>query len=552
MNGGDSLVETLVGCSVDTAFTVPGESFLSVLEALRRQRNAIRLITVRHEGGGAFAAEAFGKLARRPAALFVSRGPGATNAAIGVHTARQDSTPLLLFVGHVRRHSRGREAFQEIDQAAFWAPVAKAVLAPESADEIAGVTEEAVRLSMQGRPGPVVVVLPRDVTEEDCREAGGSPAAGRPDTAGPGRETPDPAAIAEAVRLLDTAARPLAIAGELVCHAGAQRALERLADAAGLPVMAAYRRQDAMDNEHPAYAGHLEINRVPYQSAAIAEADLILAAGSRLDGITSEDGAWPTPEQALLLLHPDPAIGARSGARLALGGDLVAVLESLADAVAPPQAGRRQRLAELHQAYLDLSREDAVKVAGAVDLARIVAMTAREAGPEAVIVTDAGSFSRWVHRFHRFRRPGTQAGPMSGAMGYGMPGAIGARLARPDAPVIAFVGDGSFAMTAMELATAVEQRLDLVIVVCDNAAHGSILQGQAGRYGAEQAYGTLLRSPDFAALARSMGAAAWSVERTEAYAPALAQALAGHGPGLIHLHTDLRDIAPYGPGKEAV
>lgn len=547
MNGGDALVEALVAHGVDTAFTVPGESFLSVLEALRRNRNAIRLITVRQEGGGTFAAEAFGKLARRPAAVFVSRGPGATNAAIGVHTARQDSTPLLLFVGHVRRHSRGREAFQEIDQAAFWQPLAKAVLCPESADEVAGATAEAIRVSQAGRPGPVVMVLPRDVGEEELSGPGPLPSP----LAEPVSQ-PDATALSAAVDLLDAARRPLVVAGELVCHTGAQASLQALAAHAGLPVLTAYRRQDAFDNLHPAYAGHLEINRVAYQSAAIAEADLILAVGSRLDGITAEDGAWPGADQQLVLLHPDPEVQARCAPAVTLPQDLGTTLKALKEAAAPGDELRSARLADLHRAYLDLSRPDAVTSAGAVDLAQVVAVTGHLAGPDAVVLSDAGSFSRWVHRFHRFRRPGTQAGPMSGAMGYGMPGAIGARLARPDAAVIAFVGDGSFAMTAMELATAVEQHLKLTLVVCDNAAHGSILQGQLGRYGEEQVYGTALTSPDFAAMARAMGAAAWRIERTEDYEPALRDALAVPGASLLHLITDLRDIAPYGPGKEAV
>jgi len=544
MNGGDILVETLVRNGVDTAFTVPGESFLSVLEALRRQRNRIRLITSRHEGGGGFAAEAFGKLTGRPAALFVSRGPGATNAAIAVHTARQDSTPLLLFVGQVRTHTRGREAFQEIDQAAMFAPVAKAVLEPATTAEIAAVTAEAIAIARAGRPGPVVVVLPRDLTEA---ESDGTAI----DVVAPPARVADRERLHAAAAAITAAERPLVIAGEMIATEPAHGALAAFASAAAAPVLAAYRRQDVIDNRDPAYAGHLEINRVAYQRQLLAEADLLIAAGSRLDGITAEEGAL-VAERPLLMLYPERAVLDRFATQLTLETDLAPALEALATLLPPAPAERRRWCAAQHEAYLAFSEPGNVAVAGEVDLAAVVAEVQRQVPGDAIILSDGGSFARWVHRYVRFRYPHSQAGPVSGAMGYAVPGAIGARLAWPDRTVVAFVGDGSFMMTGQELATAVEQQLAFIVVVCDNAAHGSILQGQLNAYGSDHVYGTRLTSPDFAALARSYGAAAWTVARTADFADCLRAARAVSGPALIHLKTDERDIVPYGVGREAV
>ncbi|MDP6874111.1 MAG: thiamine pyrophosphate-binding protein [Alphaproteobacteria bacterium] len=544
VTGGDVLVDTLVAHGVDTASTVSGESFLAVLEALRRKRNQISLITNRHEGGGSFAAEAYGKLTGRPAALFVSRGPGATNAAIGVHTARQDCSPMLLFVGHVRSTSQGREAFQEIDQAAMFRPIAKAVLQPNNSDQIAAVTAQAVALSMAGRPGPVVVVLPRDLTDGAVSDA--TIPIPRPRQA----VTPDADTLGRAAQMLAQAERPLLLSGEIIAIQDASAALMALAEAMGAPVMSSYRRQDTFPNEHPAYAGHLEINRLPYQQAALNDADLLISVGGRMDGITSEDGALPRNHQRFLQIYPEAEVLARCQSDLSLLSDpaaaCTALTERLDTAVDPAWRDG------LHEAYLASREPGAVAVRGAVDLSWVAAEVQRQVPPEAVILTDGGSFARWIHRFYSFRAAHSQAGPVSGAMGYGVPGAIGARLARPERAAVAFVGDGGFMMTGQEMVTAVEQNIDLVVVVCDNGVHGSILEGQRQRFGADHIYGTRLSSPDFAALARSYGCAAWRVERTEDFAAALSGALAHTGPSLIHLLTDDRDIAPFDKGPDAV
>lgn len=546
MNGGQVVVDVLVAHGVDVAFTVPGESFLNIIEALRQQRNAIRLISTRHESGAAFAAEAFGRLTARPAAAFVSRGPGASNAAIGIHTAMQGSTPLLLFIGHVRRRSKGREAFQEIDPQQMFASLAKAVLEPTSTEEIATVTAEACMLATAERPGPVVVVLPRDLTESAVERVNVNSPAVRASI------DPNPEDLAGAIALLAQARYPLIIAGEMISFENAHATLIAFAEASGAPVMSAYRQLDVFPNMHPAYAGHLEINRAPFQRDAFARSDLVIAAGTRLDGITTEDYTWLDPTQRLIHIYPHAASVSRSNADAEIIADVGVTLDALAKGLPALSEKRLSWRDGLHRAYLEFSSPDNTPVHGVVDMAAVVAGLQHILPSDAVILTDGGSFARWVHRYYRFSRPRSYAGPVSGAMGYAAPGAMGAALACPSVPVVAFVGDGSFMMTGQELMTAVEARLPIKLIVCDNQAQGSILLAQWQQFGKDKDYATRIMSPDFVALARAYGAEASRVIRTEDFATQFEQMLAHEGPSLLHLITDQRDIAPYAAGKDAV
>ncbi|MFN4087499.1 MAG: thiamine pyrophosphate-dependent enzyme [Alphaproteobacteria bacterium] len=545
MKGGEALVETLLAWGVDTAFSVPGESYLPVLAALQQAQNRIRLITPRHEGGVTFAAAAYGRIARRPAVCFVSRGPGATNAAIGVHTAMQDSIPLVLFVGNVPTASLGKEAFQEIDYHRMYGAIAKGVLEPQHPRQVAEVTARALALAAAGRPGPVVVVLPKDIGDGDAGQPtipqpGARPAAG-----------PDPAAAVEIARLLAAAKRPILLAGELVSAEAASGDLAALAEATGAPVVATYRQEDAFANDHPAYAGHIEIDRVPFQDEAFAACDLIVAVGCRLDGITTRDFTLIRSDQALVHVFPDWDVLSRWRSTVAVAANVGPTLRAITAAVAgAPPAERvawRDGLHAAQQAFVDAG---AIRVHGAVNLAAVVASVDAIAPNESVVLCDSGTFARWVHRFYRFRRPHTQAGPMSGAMGYAVPGAIGTCLAKPDAPSIAFVGDGGFLMTGQELTTAVQHGLPVKVVLCDNNAWGSILVSQQRAYGAPGEFGTRLQSPDFAAVARGYGMPAWRVEKTDDFADAFREALAHPGPALIHLVLDSRDVSPFS-GEDA-
>ena len=539
MDGGQALVQTLIEHGVDTAFSVPGESYLPILRAIQNSGNAIKLITPRHESGVTFAAGAFGKLTGRPAAGLVSRGPGATNAAIGVHTASQDSTPLLLFIGHVPTTSKGREAFQEIDYHQMFGKIAKAVLEPESSAQIPEIVARAVTLTTAGRPGPVIVVMPKDITEGNAGDATPPPLRPR------ARAGMAPDDVTAAAALINSAKRPIVIAGEMISIDDATPALIAFAEASGVAVSAAYRRQDAFPNEHPAYFGHLEINRVAFQEKAFAEADLIIAVGCRMDGISTQEFTIPRADQTFIHIFPDREVLARFSAEVASPADVVPALQALTEAVANPSPSRLEWRDGLHAAFDTFARPGTIHIHGQVDLAACVAEMQSQVPDDAVVLCDSGTFARWVHRYYRFNAPHTQAGPMSGAMGYAVPGAVGAALAKPNAPAIAFVGDGGFLMTGQELVTAVQHRLKLVCILCDNGAWGSIMVSQQRRYGEESVHGTRLQSPDFAKVAEGYGMPSFRVQRTQDFAPALAKALAGDGPALLHLILDDRDVSPF-------
>jgi acetolactate synthase-1/2/3 large subunit len=539
MNGGAALVATLVGHGVDTAFAVPGESYLAVLEALRVNANRIRLVTSRHESGASYGAAVYARIARRPGIAFVTRGPGATNASIGVHCAMQDSLPLVLFVGHVPSHEKGRESFQEIDYRLMFAPMAKAVIEPAAPGEVASATARALALAAAGRPGPVVVVLPEDVTEG---EAGTSPI---PPPRPRASATATPEAAAEAARIVARARRPVVIAGELVNHEAAHGALRAFVERAGAGVVAAFRCQDAFDNDHPAYLGHFGIGRAPYQRSLWEGCDVVIAVGNRLDAITTEDYRVPRDDQVLVHIHPEPSVLASGRtADLAIAADVAPALAAVT-ALLPGGADGAWR--DEYRAGFEAARAEPARVAGRLDMSAVVKEIGRVLPPDHVIVSEAGNFSGWVHRYFPFRHPGSQAAPMTGAMGWAVPGAIGAKLARPSAEVIAVVGDGGFGMTGQELATAVQEGLKITVIVCDNGAYGTILAHQHRFAGRGAYHGVRLRSPDFAALARAYGAEGFRVETTPEFAPAFAAARAAPGPALVHLLVDVRDISAYGP-----
>jgi acetolactate synthase-1/2/3 large subunit len=417
--------------------------------------------------------------------------------------------------------------------------IAKAVLEPTTSDQVADVVTRAVSLSVAGRPGPVIVVMPKDITDG---EVGEQTLPSRPTRAS---AAPSPADILRAVDLIDQARCPVVIAGEMVSIEDAADGLAAFADASGVGVISAYRRQDTLDNNHPAYLGHLEINRAPFQEALWAECDLVISVGARLDGISTQDFAMIRDDQTLIHIFPDSNVLARWPSEVAMAADVSTSLAALTQAVGRASDARLAWRDRHHQEYLDFSSPGGLSIHGSVDLSSVVVTASRLAPAEAVWLTDSGTFARWVHRYHRFERPHTQAGPMSGAMGYGVPGGIGAVMARPDAPAIVFVGDGGFLMSGQELAAAAQHRLALKVVVCDNNAWGSILLSQQTRYGEDGIHGTRLESPDFDMLARGYGLASWRVETTAEFEDAFQKALAHDGPALVHLVLDERDISPF-------
>ena len=532
--GGRILVDNLLAQGCDRIFTVPGESFLAVLDALH-DTPAIDVVTCRQEGGVAFMACADGALTGRPGIAFVTRGPGATNASIGVHVAMQDSQPMILFIGDVDRGTKDREAFQEIDFPAMFAPVAKWAARIDDARRLPEYLARAYATAMSGRPGPVVLALPEDMLL-DAVEAVDRP---RIDSA---EQPTDARRLATMLDRIDAARAPVAIVGGAGWGNRASRAFTRFAEAAGLPVVAAFRRQDAVPNTSGVYAGNLGYGPNPRLVERVRAADLLLVIGARLGEATTDGYTLVTPDhpgQVLIHAHPDPNELERTyRTDLAICADVANVGEALASAA--DRLARRSAGAEAHADYLDWS-SPAPRDGVAMDLGPCVAAM-REALPaDTIICNGAGTYSGWWHRYWRYAGPGCQLAPTAGAMGYGVPAAVAASLRHPGRSVVALAGDGCFLMNGQELATAVQHDADMLVLVIDNGTYGTIRMHQAREFPGRP-IATRLANPDFAALARAYGCWAETVERTEDFAPALARAIAERGVRLLHLKTDIEAI----------
>ncbi|MEM7403787.1 MAG: thiamine pyrophosphate-dependent enzyme [Pseudomonadota bacterium] len=544
MNGGEVVVRTLRERGLERVFFVAGGTFITVMEALSRD-NAIRGIPMRLESSATFAAEAYAALARRPAAVFVTRAPGAANAVIGVHTAMQASRPMVLFVANIPGPLKQRETFQEVDYNQMYGPVAKAVFEVHSFNELAAVTARACDLSVNGRPGPVVVAVGRDILDGPTGEPASPPAPT------PVIQGLDAGTAGEIAAAMAAARRPVVLAGEMVAYEGAHAELAALAEASGAGVLAAYRQQDVIDNLHPAYFGHLTLNRLAHVERALDECDLLVCIGTRLDSVTTQDYAFQRDGQDLAVIYPDPAVMAQWPARFAAAASARNALSALAAAVSSPPSDERLAWRDgVHAEEAAFADAAGTSVHGQVNLAEVISHF-REVTPEdSILVSDAGTFGRWLHRYYPFTRPDTALGPVSGAMGYGVPGGVGAQVARPDTPVFVWVGDGGFLMTGHDAVVMVQEQLPVRIIVCDNAAWGSIMVSAQNRFPGME-YGTKLNSPDFAQLAIGYGMAAFKVVRTGEFPDALARAMAEPGPALIHIQLDARDVSPYAAGPKA-
>jgi acetolactate synthase-1/2/3 large subunit len=540
--GGKLLADQLVRHGCELAFCVPGESYLPLLDGLFDHRDRLRVVTCRHESAAANAAEAAGKLTGRPGVCMVTRGPGATHAAVGVHTARQDSTPLILLVGQVARGHRGREAFQELDVPAAFGPVAKAAIEIDHPDRIPELIAGAFTVATSGRQGPVVISLPEDVLAQPSDAPDAEPHRSREPVA-------DPREMAALRGLLETAERPFVLVGGGPWDAEGCARFAAWADACGLPVGASFRRQDVVDNALSCYAGDVGLGVNPRLARRIAEADLVIAVGSRLTEIETQGYTLlqpPSPTQTLVHVHPDPTeLGRVYQPRLG-------VLAGVRSFAAAADAGARvdgTRWAEwADEARRDYEAWSAPPDRGdagdhGVDLAEVVAHLRAELPEDAIVCNGAGNYTVWLHRFFRYRRWGTQLAPQSGAMGYGVPAALAAQLLRPSSPVVAFAGDGCFQMCAQELATMRQERLPIIVIVANNGMLATIRMHQERRFPA-RVIGTDLVNPDFAALARAHGIHGERVERTEQFPEALARARASGGAALIELITDPEVLTP--------
>lgn len=536
----DVLVDVLLAHHVDRIFCVPGESYLSLLDALTAT-DAIGVVTTRHESGAGFMALADARLTGRPGIVGVSRGPGAMNAAIAVHSAQQDAIPLVLFIGQVERAHRHMGAFQEVDYTQVFGSMAKQVVEITEASRLPELVASAFHAAMSGTPGPVVVVLPEDMLEDDIS----SPATPIFATARSGATQKDVETLKAMIAAAD---RPLIIAGGLLKTEAGKATLLATAEAYGLPVATAVRHADLIDNEHPLYAGHLAYGAPAELSSAISRADLVIGIGTRLGDVTTQGytfPAAPSPRQTVVQIWPDPmAVGSVRSLALGIAADPQAVLEQLhAGAPAQPKPSHKSWAAKLHSVATALREwNKPAEADDGVIFGAFVKAADHLLGKDALITIDAGNFGGWVQRLMRFGAGRAMLAPSSGAMGFGVPGAVAASLRCPDQRVVCFVGDGGFLMTGNELATALQYGCAPVIVISDNGAYGTIRMHQEkhfpGRVGM-----TALANPDFAALAESFGALGLNVNCAADIEPVLGEALAARRPVVICVRTSLEHIS---------
>lgn len=532
--GGELLVAALAEQGASRVFCVPGESYLPVLDAL--YDSAIETIVCRQEGGAAMMAEADGKLTGRPGICFVTRGPGATNAASGIHVAAHDLTPMILFVGQVPTKFRGRGAFQEVNYDRLFGDMAKAVFEATTPDELPRLVAEAYRIAMDGAPGPVVVALPEDTLS----------GVGEVDI--PARVDVEPVLppaedMEELWTLLGAASRPVLILGGSRWTDGAIADIVTFAEHWHLPVACSFRRQGLYPNDHPNYAGDLGIGPNPELKARIAEADLVIAVGARLGEMPSQGYtlfAVPVPEQRLVHVLPEAAgIGRVYTPTLGIHADPASFARKAMQLQAPATVAWAGQAEAVHRDYMGWSTPTPESEPGAdfVDPFAVMTILGEMLPRDAIMTNGAGNYAGWLHRYHRFSGRTTQVAPTSGSMGYGLPAAVAAKLRFPERAVVCFAGDGCFQMTGQELSTAVQAGANIVVLVFDNGQYGTIRMHQERAYPGRQS-ATALVNPDFAALAQSLGGAGLSVARTEDFAEAMTTALKADRPALVHLRID--------------
>lgn len=540
--GGQSLVEALRVQGVDTVFCVPGESYLEVLDALYDHQQEIRVVACRHESGAGFMAEAYGKLTGRPGICMVTRGPGATNASIAVHTAYQDSTPMILFVGQVGRDMCEREAFQEIDYRRMFGEFTKWVTQIDDASRIGEYVARAFSVAMSGRPGPVVIALPEDMLTDSS-----FPKPTRPvDIA---QAYPDPAAMERIGALLAQAKRPLMILGGSGWTQAGWRDMAKFASRQNLPVACSFRRQDLFDNLHPNYVGDVGIGINPDLATMIRNADVLLAVGARLGEMATSGYTLldiPCPAQKLVHVLNDPEeMGRVYQPEVRVQASLDAFAAEAARLPAADSGAWRQWLAAARANYLKYiepqPRDTRFDPAVAIRALREVL------SPDAIITNGAGNYSAWAHRYHQFSHPRSQLAPTSGAMGYGVPAAIAAKICNPARQVVCLAGDGCFLMTGQELATAVRNRLAIVFIVFNNGMYGTIRMHQEKHYPG-RVVGTDLSNPDFVTYARSFGIEGACIDDSSQFAPMLGHALqvsaCASNPFLIEVRCDPEVLTP--------
>lgn len=533
--GGQILADQLLAHDVRMAFCVPGESYLELLDALH-DREQVELINARHEAGAANMAEAYGKLTGKPGICLVTRGPGACHAAVGVHTAFQDSTPMILLVGQVARWMTDREAFQEIDYRQMFGPIAKWAAQIDSAARIPEYMARAFNVATSGRPGPVVLALPEDMLSEAASVANAAPVP---------RFAPSPTAkdLLPLRDLLEASQRPLFVVGGSGWTDSASKSFMMFAEANGIPVACSFRRQDVFDNRSENFVGELGTSVAPTLVSHMKSADLIVAVGARLGEMTTQGYSLletPLPHQALVHIHPEPSeLGRVFAPRLGMN----TTVEAFAVAISNERWTKPNRFA----AWREKARADYMAgivpppYSGSLDLGQVMSQLQKRLPEDFVLTLDAGNHTGWPQRFLQFARPARQIGPTSGAMGYSVPAGVAASLLYRDRLVVSCVGDGGFMMSGQELATAVQHGGKLIVLLFNNGLYGTIRMHQEREYPG-RVVGTTLVNPDFVALARSMGAHAERVTTTDDFGPALERSVASGQAAVIELVTDPNQI----------
>ncbi len=536
----DLIVQGLEAHGVERFYCVPGESYLALLDALY-DSSQIETIVCRHESGAGFMALSEAKITRRPAVYAVTRGPGATNGSIAMHVAQQDAVPVVLLIGQVSRQERGRHAFQEIDYSHFFADIAKGVFEVFDAGKMAETLARAFHLAASGVPGPVAISLPEDVLSDltDTAMPASYP------VHRPGADPHDAEAIYE---MLKKAERPLLMSGAFMRGPRAADALARFAAHHHVPVACTWKNQDTFDNASPLYAGHLGFGNPAAHKELLARADLVIGCGARLGDIASLNYTLPRapqPDQPFVHIYPDGGpIGLVTRTDLGIIGDPAGILELLNEMPGTATDARRDWAQSVHGFIADFTTFVSPEPEDGVDFGQVVHELARQAPGDAVVVTDAGNMSSWVHRHWKLKPSNMMIGSIAGAMGIGVPGAVAASLTEPGRPVICVVGDGGALMTAQEIATAVQYGATPKIFISNNASYGTIRTHQEKNY-PTRVSGTQLHNPDFTAWAKSFGVTALTIELGDDVAAKVAEALAVEGPCVVEVKSSLEAVSAF-------
>ena len=536
MLGGHAVAQCLRNEGVKHVFSVPGESYIAVVDGLVNFPE-IKLITNRQEGCAAFMAEGYAKATRTPGVCIVTRGPGATNASIAVHSAKYDSAPLVLLVGQVGRAARGREAGQEIDYGQFFGSIAKWVIEVNDPKQIPRIMGRAFHLARTGRPGPVVIALPRDVIEENADITMMDPF---PTI----RPAADPAAIEILVERINAARKPVLLAGSGTQYSRAWQELIDFSEKFQLPVLTSYKRQDAFPNNHPNYAGNMLTSNKHAQNLAYEESDLLIVLGSRLNQQTTAGFTLPRPGRPFVHIDADEGnIGQNSRPEVGIVADAKQVLLAALKYPAPrPNESRAAWIAEQHAAQKEFCTPQ-LRPTPKVSMERALKDLKSAMPADAITTTDAGSFGQWHQRYLEFEHPDSYISPTLGCMGPGVPSAVAAKLAHPNRTVIAHIGDGGFLMTGQEMATAKQYGAHIISIVYNNDGYNSIRMHQEAQYPGRQ-HGVALENPDFALMGESYGALGLKVTRDEEFLPAFKKALAANRSALIEVQTDFEYVTP--------